>query len=306
MSSGAKVVTAYAKQTTKTVPTTGWKILPNIKNGLSVNNTLTDSEMLSGSRIKSAGMVTGGEVAGEIETELQYGVYDELLEAAFFNEWQADARNTKLKKLSIGDTKKMFAISKDFSDINVNHVFTGCVINSLKIDITTDNLIKANFGVMGQGYQHSKETSFAKSPATATVGKPASGLSIGTIKKDGADIGICVESFSFEIDNGAEVQKCLGDNIYGGNIVAMLANISGSLTLAYGVKSHDLIVNQLTGATVSLEIPISFNETDKYIIKIPKMQVSGEIPSPSGSDLVTVDVSYTVVEESPIIEKHQA
>ena len=157
---------------------------------------------------------------------------------------------------------------------------------------------------MGMGYQYSKTVSFAKTPALAKDGKPASGLSIGTILKDGADIGICVESFKFELDNQAEIQKCLGNNIYGGNILAMLANISGSMTLAYGVASHDLVVNQLTGATVSLAVPIEFNATDKYVIKLPQVQVTGEIPSPSGTDLATIDVSYTVVNESPIIERH--
>ena len=66
-----------------------------------------------------------------------------------------------------------------------------------------------------------------------------------------------------------------------------------------------MISNQMTGATLSLELPIKFGNS-KYVIKIPKFQVSGEIPSPSGTDLVTVDLSYTVVDESPVIERHTA
>ena len=159
---------------------------------------------------------------------------------------------------------------------------------------------------MGQGYQHSKTLSFAKSPAVVAAGKAASGLSIGTILKDGVDIGICVESFSFKIDNQAEIQKCLGDNLYGGNILAMLANIDGSMTLAYGVASHDLVVNQLTGATVALEVPINYSATQKYVIKLPQVQVTGDIPSPSGTELATIDVNYTVVNVSPVLEKHKA
>lgn len=301
MSSGAKVVTAYAEQTDKdVVPVTGWQVLPVISNGLTSSYEMTNSEMLKGGRIASAGMVTAGTVEGDIEVELQYGTYDKLLAAAFFSDWLAGTPDT----LKIGDAKKLFAVTKDFQDININHLFTGCLVNTLSIEISTDNLIKVTFGLMGMGYQYSKTVSFAKTPTLAKDGKPASGLSIGTILKDGADIGICVESFKFELDNQAEIQKCLGNNIYGGNILAMLANISGSMTLAYGVASHDLVVNQLTGATVSLAVPIEFNATDKYVIKLPQVQVTGEIPSPSGTDLATIDVSYTVVNESPIIERH--
>lgn len=303
MSSGSRVVSAYVKQpTVGVIPSVGWRILPNRSNGLTVSNELTNSEMVSDSRIARGGMVTGGEISGDIETELQYGTYDDFLAAAFFNEWATGTPDT----LTVGNIKTEFAISKDFTDVGVYHVFEGCIVNTLKIEVSTDNLITATFGLMGRNYQHSKTVSFATNPAVAAQGKAASGLSIGTILKDGADIGICVESFSFEIDNQAEIQKCLGDNLYGGNILAMLANISGSMTLAYGVASHDLIVNQLTGATVSLEVPINYSDTEKYVIKIPQMQITADIPSPSGTDLATVDVSYTVVNESPVLERHHA
>lgn len=302
MSSGAKVVSAIAVQTDKdTNPTTGWKILPVVSNGLTVSASLTESETIADSRITKSGMVTGGEISGDIETELMFGVYDDLLAAAFWSQWQSGTPAT----LKIGSTKTEFAITKDFTDINVNHLFKGCVVNSFSLEVDAESLVKAKFGIMGLGYEASNTASFAKSPTATPDGKKASGLSIGTIKVDGVQIGVCVEAFKFELDNQAEVQKCLGDNIYGGNILAMLANASGSLTLAYSQAAHNIIKEQLTGRTFSLEVPIQF-DTKKYVIKIPKMQVSGEIPSPSGKDLVTVDVNYTVVDESPVIERHGA
>lgn len=302
MSSGARVVSAYAKQTTKELPKTGYKILPNISNGLTVSTELTNSEMLSGSRIGKAGMVTSASVSGDIECELMFGAYDDLIAAAFWSDWSAGASpNT----LSIGTTKTEFAITKDFTDINVNHAFGHCVVSNFSLNVDTSSLIKVKFGMTGLDYQESKTVSFAKSPTPTPDTAKASGLSIGEIKVNGEKIDVCVEAFSLDIDNQTEVQKCLGDNIYGGNILAMIANISGSMKIAYSQKAHEIITNQMTGATLSLEIPIEFG-TNKYVIKIPKFQVSGEIPSPSGTDLVTVDVNYTVVDESPVIERTTA
>lgn len=303
MSSGASVKSAYAKQTdTNTIPKTGWKTLPNISNGLTVSATLKESEMLKDGRIAQSGMVTGAEVSGEIESELMYGAFDDLIAAAFWSEWQTGTPDT----LTINKTKTQFTITKDFTDINVNHIFKGCVISSLSLSVSTDSLVKVKLGFKGLGYEESTTKSFATNPAVTPDGKKASSLSIGTIKVDGTDIGVCVESIEFELDNGAEIQKCLGDNIYGGNILAMLASMSGKLTIAYSQKAHNIVKEQLTGKPFSLEFPINFTATDKYVIKIPKMQVSGEVPSPSGKDLVTVDVNYTVVDESPIIERHHA
>lgn len=302
MSSGARVVSAYVKQTDKTLPKTGFKILPNIKNGLTVATELTQSEMLSGSRVSKSGMVTGATVSGDIETELMFGTYDELIAGAFWGDWSAgNSPNT----LAVGAVKHMFAITKDFADINVNHVFEQCVVSSFDLSIDTSSLVKVKFGMTGLGYQESKTKSFAGTPTPATDSAKASALSIGEIKVDGQKLDVCVESFNLSIDNQTQVQKCLGDNIYGGNVLAMLANITGTMKIAYSAKAHEIITNQLTGATLSLEIPIKFGN-NKYVIKIPKFQVAGEIPSPSPSDLVTVDVNYTVVDESPIIERHTA
>lgn len=302
MSSGARVKSAYAKQTDKTIPQTGWKILPNITNGLTVSTELTNSEMLSGGRIGKAGMVTSARVEGSIETELMFEAYDDLIAGAFWSDWSGGRASPKT--LSIGTTKHQFAITKDFEDITVNHVFGQCVVSNFSLSVDAESLVKLSFGMTGLDYQESKTESFAKTPTPTPDTAKASGLSIGEIKVDGTKLDVCVESFSLEIDNQTEVQKCLGDNIYGGNIHAMLANISGSMTIAYSQKAHDIIKNQLTGQTLSLEIPIKFADNKRYVIKIPKFQVSGEIPSPSGTDLVTVDVNYTVVDESPVIERH--
>ena len=303
MSSGARVKSAYAKQTDKTIPLTGWKILPNITNGLTVSTELTNSEMLSGGRIGKAGMVTSASVEGSIETELMFETYDDLIAGAFWNDWTV-AAPSKPSQLTVGTTKHQFAITKDFEDITVNHVFGQCAVSNFSLNVDAESLIKLSFGMTGLDYQQNKTTSFAKNPTAANDTAKASGLSVGEIKVDGTKLDVCVESFSLEIDNQTEVQKCLGNNIYGGNVLAMLANISGSMTIAYSQKTHDIITNQLTGQTLSLEIPIKFASDKRYVIKIPKFQVSGEIPSPSGTDLVTVDVNYTVVDESPIIERH--
>ncbi|OOR86633.1 hypothetical protein B0181_11580 [Moraxella caviae] len=306
MSSGAKVVTAIAKQTDiKKLATTGFKILPNKSNGLNNSIELTESELVSDSRLKREGMPTGGTVEGDIETELMFGVFDELIAAAFWSEWkqgQAGQPDT----LEVGDTRSMFTITKDFTDIGVFHAFGACHVNSLSLDVGTDSLVSLSLGFKGLDYQHSKTTSFAKTPKKAEDSPKASGLNIGDILIDGQNIGVCVEAFKFEIDNGAEVQKCLGDNKYGGNVLAMFATISGSMTIAYSPKAHDILTNQITGATLAVQIPIEFENGKKYILKLPKVQISGDIPSPSGSDLVTAEVSFNVVGQSPVLERYTA
>lgn len=303
MSSGARVVTAYAPATNKDEkPLAGWKILPNKTNGLTNTMTLTKSELVSDSRLERAGMVSSAEVSGDIDSEFMFGAFDDLMEGAFWNSWTGE----KPKKLEIGETRKMFAISKDFKDINVNHIFTGCHVDTFSLSVNTDALIQVKFGFKGLGYEESKTESFAKTPTTLEDNRKASGLSIGTIKINNSPLGVCVESFELELNNQSEVQKCLGKgSYYGGNLLAMIANVTGKMTIAYSQAAHDILDNQRTGATISVEVPIEFSDEDKYIIKLPKVQISGDIPSPSGTELAKADVTFTVVDVSPVIEKYE-
>lgn len=298
MSSGAKVVSAYAAQTDKDVlPTTGWKVLPNISNGLNNATTLTDSEMLNGTRVKTQGQVTSGEITGDLSAELAYGVYDDFLAAAFWNDWTVGG------ELTIGDTRKMFAVTKDFTDIAAFYAFKGVHVNTLSIEITTDGIVNITFGLMGLGYEAQKTVSYSAGAAATIVGAKASGLSVGDILHDSNPIGVCVEAFTFELDNQSEIQKCLGSNMYGGNIHAMIANASGSMTIAFSEKAYDILELQRTGGVMSIEVPIEFEDGTGYTIELPRVQISGDIPSPSGSELVTAEVTYTAVDESPVLTR---
>ena len=298
MSSGAKVVSAYVPQTDKDVlPTTGWKVLPNITNGLNNATTLTDSEMLNGTRVKTSGQVTSGEITGDLSAELAYEVYDDFLAAAFWNDWTVGG------ELTIGDTRKMFAVTKDFTDIAAFYAFKGVHVNTLSIEITTDGIVNITFGLMGLGYETQKTASYSAGATATIVGDKASGLSVGDILHDGNPIGVCVEAFTFELDNQSEIQKCLGSNMYGGNIHAMIANASGSMTIAFSEKAYDILELQRTGGTMSIEVPIEFEDGTGYTIELPKVQISGDIPSPTGNELVTAEVTYMAVDESPVLTR---
>lgn len=303
MSSGAKVRTAYAMQTDKdTLPAPAtFKVLPNITNGLNNTTTLTDSEMLNGSRVKTSGMVTSGEISGDLSAELLYGTYDDLLSAAFWSDWTA--ADTDPSQLTIGDTRKFMAITKDFIDINAFYAFKGVHVNKLTIEVTTDGIVKVTFGLMGLGYETQKTVSYALGAIPATNGLKASGMSVGDILHNGSPINVCVEAFTFELDNQSEIQKCLGSNMYGGNIHAMIANANGSMTIAFSETAYDILELQRTGGTMSIEVPITFSDGTGYTIVVPKAQISGDIPSPSGTELVTAEVTYMAVDVSPIIKR---
>lgn len=300
MSSGAKVVTRYAPQTDAAVkPLTGWQTILVTGNTLSNSTNMTASDAVTDDRMANAGIPTRATVGGDIDAELQYGVLDALMAAAFMGDWTTDV-------LSVGSTKKMFAIEKSFTDIGVHHLFNGCHVGAFSLEIPEEGKIMAKFTFAGLGYDVSKVAQFAVSPAAANDTLPLmSNVSIGDVLIDGvAQTGIaCVTAFSFNLDNGLQVQTCLGKGLYVGAQIATESAITGSVTLAYSAASHDSWAKSLTGAELGFEIPITDSLGNQYVLEIPAAQVTGDIPDGGKNDLLQLTLEYTAVRVSPTITR---
>lgn len=297
MSRGNKVVLTYAPQTDVAVkPLTGWKTLPRKSDSLNHTVELTDSETINDSRIKTAGMPTSANAEGDVEVEFIKSTYDDLLEAVAFNAWDDNVLTFG------GNTQKLFAIEKKYSDIGQYHYFSGMAVNKFSLSIPESGFIGMTFGFMGSGYQTGTDA-FAVSPTVSKTEPKASTISVESITIDGENLkGIaCVTDFNFELDNGMERQNCIGAGLYGAKNLEMMANMTGNLTLAYSQKAQSIVNKQLTGATIAISAVIAFADGSKYTLAIPKAQVSGDIPSGGANDILKAQLNYTVVEIAPTL-----
>ncbi|MGO3281517.1 MAG: phage tail tube protein [Psychrobacter sp.] len=290
MARGNKVVLAYAPQTAaETKPDSGWKTLPRTSDSLNNTVELTDSETINDSRLKTAGMVTSANAEGDVEVEMIKGSYDDLIEAAAGNNWNTD------KVTFGGDVIKMFAIEKGHKDIGQYHYWSGMRVNSFSLDIPESGFIGMTFGFMGSGYE-TAAVQYSSSPDTTATSPKATSLSVTDVQIDGITTkGVsCVTAFSFEINNNIERQNCLGAGLYGNELMEMMADITGSLTLAYSKNTQSMLDKQLTGAPVQIQVTISFNDDpDTYVLDIPKSQLSGDVPS-GGMEKLETQLTYTV------------
>lgn len=300
MSRGTKVTLAYAPQTAvETKPVTGWKTLPRVSDSLNNTVELTDSETINDSRLKTAGMVTSANAEGDVEVEMIKGTYDDLIAAAAGNAWAVDSPLGTNTITFGGDVVTNFAIEKNHKDITQYHYWSGMRVNSFSLDIPESGFIGMTFGFMGSGYETAL-TAYSTSPASAVTSPKATSLSVSDVKIDGITTqGVsCVTAFSFELTNNIERQNCLGAGLYGSKLLEMMADMSGSITLAYSQKTQEMLDKQLTGAPVAIETTINFPDGDTYVLTIPKAQVSGDLPS-GGKDMLSAQLSYTVYADAP-------
>ena len=130
----------------------------------------------------------------------------------------------------------------------------------------------------------------------------ATSLNITDIKIDNATLKgrSCVTAFSFEINNNITVQQCLFSGLYGGKVEEMMADMNGAFTLAYNRVAQEVLDKQLTGATVAIEALITLVDGSTYLLKIPKAQISGDLPA-GGSDRLNASLTYTVVSDGTVL-----
>ncbi|MDT1913833.1 hypothetical protein FPK81_23660, partial [Acinetobacter baumannii] len=93
-------------------------------------------------------------------------------------------------------------------------------------------------------------------------------------------------AFTFNWDNTMQLQRCLGGGIDARAILEMLATGTGSFTAAWSRNTSDMYEKQFTNKTISLKVPITDTDGNKYEIFIPKAESTAPLPSGGNSDLL--------------------
>lgn len=299
MSSGAKQQTRIGVETKVGVAATAWQTLGFVSNGLDAAAQTTESQTIKDTRVAAGTLVTGIDVTGDIETEFAYGIQDELLEAMAFNKW---ANNILVIG---GTTRKTFSIVRGFADVDNYHLFTGCHVNQWSLSIPDQGIVTSKFSIMGMG-----RTASDKAPTGTTTpapdATPFTSLAVGEILIDGVvKDGMCASQLDLTIDNSMQVQKCLGKKANNGigAILEMVMKGSGSITISWSKNTAELYEKQFLNQTIGLEWPLEDSSGNKYIFKLPKLQLSALLPSGGGTDLLTTQFSFTVANEAPTITR---
>ena len=300
MSSGAKQLVQIAKETViGTVPSPfARQTLAFTDISLNQSVEKTESASITDNRLQQSSMITSSEYSGELSAEAQYGAYDDLMAAAAFNAWATNVLTFG------GTTRQTFSVLLGYTDIANYHTFLGLHVNTFGIDIPEAGLIGLTFGFMG-----TKRTTAAVAPVgtitPASSNPRMSNISVGDLLVDGASVKgtACITAFSFNWDNSMQVQKCLGAGLEVGAILEMSAKGTGSFTMAWSTKAAELYEKQFTNGNISLSIPITDTAGNKYVLNIPKVELTASLATGGKDDLLNTSFEYTVVDQAPTLTR---
>lgn len=305
MSSGAKQIVELAKETVNgTTPSPFARVrVPFTEITIDAAATKEDSNSILDSRLAQKGSITGVEYAGDLNSEWRFGVFDDLIAAAAFNNWQTDTPIVDQDTLTFGGTtRQSFSVLRGYTDINNYHTFMGVHVNTLNISIPEQGLVTIGFGLMAKGRTVASSLP-AGTVTTPTLTPTFSNVSVGDILIDGvSQVGVaCITAFDFTWDNTMQVQRCLGAGLNIGALIETIANGTGSFTAAWSTGAAANYEKQFTNTTIGLQVVIKDSSNNEYVLTLPKVEITASLPSGGNSEVLQASFEYRVVDQAPTL-----
>ncbi len=257
---------AMAEASYGQVPTApGYSLLRHSGCDLALRRTSIESDEIRSDRQISNFFHGTEKVSGEIDFELSFGAYDELLSAVLLSGWSAD-------ELVTGSTITSFALERGFSDVGKYQLFSGCCIDRLDLSIQPESLVTGRFHVAGKTVTYT-DISVEENADTPPQNAPMEAF-LGILEEGGDALGI-VTGLELKIENGLEGNPVLGSR----NPVSAgfgKSRISGELTVYFQDQSlHQKFLDQ---SHSSLSLTLS-GEGGSYEISMPRiLYMSAEDP----------------------------
>ncbi|SQK75734.1 Bacterial Ig-like domain (group 2) [Tatumella ptyseos] len=304
MSSGAKIQTAYCRETTPgTTPASpAWLLLKRVTNGLKPTQNMVENAEIGGTRMANGKTPGTTDVGGDVVCKYRYGQHDDFLASCFGNDWVNNV-------LTMGNNRIAFSVASFASDIGVASIATGCQVGTFKLEIPNDGDLQATITLAGLDWNDKDDgTSYFDSPTDAAGTLRYSFKQVTAISLNGiaGGSGFCVDTFDIQFDNGLKTQRCIGTGTgFAGANIPTTFTPSGQITLSWSKSAYETWKKTLTGAAMPFSFTIA-NDEGSYTFDFPSVQVDGDWPDGGNTDIVQVKLNITGSDIPPTITRAPA
>lgn len=176
--------------------------------GLAFAPTSTRSNEMNATRQVTDSILTGGQSTGELNFELAYEPwFNKLLEGAFCKAWATDV-------LKIGTVLKSYTIEKKIpvpGGSTYYHRYTGCLINTMSLNIRPNAPITGSFGILGKALEPSEAIVAGATYTDPTLSPVMTAPRVVDIEIDGvAAVSKCFNGITLTLNNNDRAVECIG------------------------------------------------------------------------------------------------
>lgn len=272
--------------TTPSTPT--WTPLPHTGTTLALTKDAIESEKLRGDRQVEDFRHGNKSIGGDVSSELEYGAFDDILEAVMCGTWATNV-------LKAGTTRRSFTLERKFADLATAefHRYTGVEFNSMAISIAPNAMVSTTFSVVGKDLALAT-SEVASSTYSSDVGNTPFDSFTGSITEGGSSIAT-VTSLEMTIENGLEPLFSVGADTTNRPSIGK-SRVTGTLTTYFDSKAlYEKFINETASEIVCTLTDTAGNDIE---IDIPNVKYNSGQPDVSGEGAVTVAMDFVALYSS--------
>ena len=272
--------------TTPSTPT--WTPLPHTGTTLALTKDAIESEKLRGDRQIEDFRHGNKSIGGDVSSELEYGAFDDILEAVMCGSWSTDV-------LKSGTTRRSFTLERKFADLDTPefHRYTGVEFNSLALSISPNAMVGATASVIGKDLALAT-SEVASSTYSSDVGNTPFDSFTGSITEGGSSIAT-VTSLEMTIENGLEPLFSVGSDTTNRPSIGK-SRVTGTLVTYFDSKAlYEKFINETASEIVCTLTDVDGNSLQ---FDIPNVKYNSGQPDVSGEGAVTVSMDFVALYSS--------
>lgn len=226
------------------------------------------------------------QVGNGFDTELEYGTFDDMLEAMAMGTWTTDVLKT-------GTTFRSFTFERYFDlDTDEYHRSTGVVVNSFNLSVSPNSMVTASFGVVGKDLDSSN---FTSQVAGATYGAVSTNSPFdsftGSILEGGVSIAT-VTQIDLSWENGYEPAFVLFDDTTIQPADGK-SRLTGTLTAYF--TSAALYSKFINETSSSITFTLTDPDSNSLTFDMSNIKYTSGNPDVSGEGPVTIALEFTAL-----------
>ena len=277
---------------------TAWGTTPGVGSmkivrytGESIDNNyqFTESAEIISDRMTTDIVRVGGSSAGEVNYELSYGMFDDWIEAALMGTWTTNVVGT-------GTTPKSFTVEKQFLDITQFLAFTGCRVDTWRMELRQGQIATGSFGFVGKASNAMSGTT----ARTGTTAAPTNSVlapvdSIQVLTEGGSNISGC-SALTFNLSNSLRTLPVL-NSIDPLDINAGRQRVTGTMDIYFQDATMYSKFRALT--TTAIVAKIGGAASKNYNLNFPNVKFTkATIVAGGGDQDLMVSFEWTALKDT--------
>lgn len=299
MADGSRHNLSYIEEATRNVTpaTPVFKPIRHTGTTLALSKDTVQSEEIRSDRQIADFRHGAYKVGGDVNIELSYASFDDILEAVLCGTWAVDTPIAGTDQLKVGSTRRSFTLERNFTDIlpadKPYHRFTGCEFSTLNLQISANAMITGSVSVVGSGMNTDTAIIAGATYDPASTTTPLDSFT-GTLNEGGSTIAVITE-IQLTLDNTIDPRYVVGSKE---SILPSIgrSNVSGTITAFF--ENSDLLDKFIDETESDINFTLPDSAGNSYKFTIPRVKYNGGQPDVSGEGPITLSMPFQALLDS--------